>query len=317
MQQRIPTKLVERVAKLESDVLRAAEHGRLEQAKVAINELRPILEQYGQRSRLLESYLFLYEGALENGDLDTAKRGFQFVRDYANQRTRRYLEATALLAITYVRDNDLFSAEPLMHEVLTNDGFIKSEQRREIFVADLVDRFDREGALSALSRVHTEELPIRDVHERAMSLLQEGLSEDEIEERLGQSVPQEVRDFILKVNRVSRKALPTSDQRLLPAPKELIKDKTVGGLVFRAFQKKLYPYICNENSEVYQAWVQKGLSAICDQAFVANVVVGALGSYKVLAGGIAVGLTAMIIKSGLTKFCLASKPEPFFSKRRK
>lgn len=317
MQEKIPQKIRPRVAKLEQEILDQSQRGNLAAAKLSLNDLRPILERYGQKARLLQAYLYLYEGALQSGELETAKRGFQFVRDQANKKTRLYLEATALLAITHLRDKNLFSAEPLMFEVLNNERLIRSDIRREQFIAELVDRFDREGALTGLSRVHSEPLPVQEVHERAMLLLQQGLNEDDLEENLGQAVPQEVRDFILEVNRVSRKSLPPADRLLLPPPRELGKDRKVGSLVFRGIRHRLYPYICEEESEVYQAWVHKGLSAICDNAFVANVVVGALGNLKILAGGIAIGVTALVIKNGLTKFCIASKPQPFFSLRRK
>jgi hypothetical protein len=317
MQQKLPDKLNERATALEKTILDESQRGNLADAKLVLNKLRPILEKYGQHSRLLGSYLYLYEGAMEAGDLHTAKLGFQNVRDRANKNTRRYLEATALLAISFVRENNLVAAEPLMHEVLINDRHIPSEVKREEFIAELVDRFNREGALGALSRVEQQSLDADEVHDAAIALVQEGLSEDDLEERLGHAVPQAVRDFIQNVDRVSRKALPPGDQLLLPPPRDLVRDRKIGDLVFRAVRKKLYPYICDEESEVYQVWVQKGLSAICDHAFVANVVVGALGNYKVLLGGVAIGVTALVIQNGLFKFCDAAKPEPFFSKRRK
>lgn len=315
-QKKIPESEKQKVQELEKRILENSQIGNLQKAKRALNDLRPILEKYDQKARLLQGYLYLYEGALESYDLEVAKRGFQFVRDQANKKTRLYLEATSLLAITYLRGKDLFSAEPLMHEVLNNDNFIKSAKQRKIFIAELVDRFDREGAVTALSRVYQEPLPEKQVHERAMDLLRDGLSEEELEERLGRSVPDEVRDFILRVNRASMKSLPSADRLLLPLPKEIIRDRKVGSLIFRGIHQRLYKYICDDGSEVYQTWIRDGLDAICSKSYVAGVVVAVLTDMKIGAGAIAIGLTSLVIQKGLTNFCSA-KPRSFFSVRGK
>ena len=143
---KIPPDQLARVRSLEDVLVRAASAGNLKKAKLALNDLRTILETYGHGARLLQNYLKLYEAALESWDLGLAKRGFRIVRQRANKRTRLYLEATALLALTHLREQDLFAAEPLMAEVLRDDCVIRSEtQRRGPFVLrSLIDSMKRE-----------------------------------------------------------------------------------------------------------------------------------------------------------------------------
>jgi len=317
MLQKIPDNLTSRVTRLEQAVVKMSQEGNLVSAKESLNDLRPILEKYGQNSRLLQSYLRLYEGALESHQLETARDGFADVRRRSNRKTRLYLEATSLLAITFIRLHDLNSAEPLMHEVFNNDIFIRSERQRQLFIQEISERFDREGAISALARVKSDELSEREVHEQAMALLQQGLTDSELTERLGAGIPDSVRNYVLRINQIARKSLPASDLKLLPPPRDFDADIRVGGLIFRSLQRRLHKFLCDEESEVYQAWLREGLNGLCSKAWVSAAVLSSLGSLRIAAGGMAVSLVAIVVQSGLTNFCRIELDEHFLSLRKK
>ena len=153
---KIPEQQLARVHRLEAILSAATEVGDLPRAKIALDDLRPILERYHHNHRVLEAYLMLYETALEAWDLDLAKRGFEFVRREANKRTRLSLEATVLLALAHLRSQDLFSAEPLMAEALRNDDVITSKPQRDAFRREAIERFDQDGALASMARLHPE-----------------------------------------------------------------------------------------------------------------------------------------------------------------
>lgn len=306
---KIPENQLARVYRLEKLFEKALSSGNLKKARLALNDLKDILEKYHHNARILQAYLKLYETALEAWNIELAKRGFQFVREKANKRTRLYLEATTLLAITHLRDQDLFSAEPLMAEVLKNDTIIKSEEQREIFRKEIIVRFDEEGALSALAKSHPEVIAEAQIHQDAIQLLKQGLSDQELEENLGQNVPQEVKDFILKVDMLSKNVLPYNQRLMLPNPKDVIKNRQVASLVFSAIKRRLFDYVCDKESESYKAWINGGLDAIVSKSYVASAVVAALTDLRIGASAIAVGVTALLIKKGLDNFCNKHKPK--------
>ena len=314
---KIPTKQLEHIKALEAQLEKYALAGELNRAKLVLNELRDLCRPFHHEARLLEGYLKLYEAALESWNLDTAKRGFQFVRENANQNTRLHLEATTLLAVAHLREKNTFSAEPLIAEVLQNETVIKSEAQRDIFRKEVIERFDQEGALAALAECHPEHKAEAEVHAEAIALLREGKGERELQERLGASVPQSVKDFLLRVDKLSKNMLPHDQKLFLPSPAEVVKNRGVGDVVFSGIKRKAYRYICDEESEVYQAWLHGGLDAILSKSFVASAVVAVMAELRIVFGAVAVGATAMLLQSGINNFCEQNRPSSLMSLRKR
>lgn len=314
---KIPPEKLNHVKVLEAQLEKYALAGELKRAKLALDKLKGLLKPHHHEARLLEGYLKLYEAALESWQLDTAKRGFQFVRDNANQNTRLYLEATTLLALTHLREKNTFSAEPLMAEVLQNETVIKSDAQRDIFRKEVIERFDQEGALAALASCHPEHKAEAEVHAEAIALLRAGKGERELQESLGATVPQSVKDFLLRVDKLSKNMLPHDQILFLPSPAEVVRNKGVGGVVFSGMKRKVYRYICDEESEVYQAWLHGGLDAILSKGFVASAVVSAMAELRIIFGAVAVGVTAMLLRSGINNFCEQNRPNSLMSLRKR
>ena len=314
---KIPERQLERVRWLEDQLERAARAGELNKAKVALDDLKPILNKYHHTARLLQAYLKLYEGALESWNLDVAKRGFEFVRNQAGKNTRIYLEATALLAISHLREQNTFSAEPLMAEVLRNEEIIKSEKQRTTFRQEIIDRFDQEGALAALADCHPDLKSESEIHQEAVRLLRQGKTENDMEELIGANTPQSVKDFLLKVDTISKNLLPHEERLLLPSPKEVVKNRQAGRVLFQGVRRKIYFYVCDKDSKIYQAWLHEGIDAILNKGYVASAVVGALADLRIGAGAIAVGVTAALMKMGVETYCKKNKPNSLMSLRKR
>ncbi len=206
-----------------------------------------------------------------------------------------------------------------MAEVLQNDKVIKSESKRFEFRATIVERFDQEGALAALS----ESLPYiatnseNDIHKAAVEILKQGKNEDDIREMLGSSVPEEVKDYLFRIDSISKNLLSYEQRKKLPSPKEVIKNKNLGSIVFGGFKRKLYKYICDENSDVYQAWLKDGINSILDSGFIASIVVTALADLRIGASALAARITAFIMNQGITNFCNKNKPSSLMVLRKK
>ena len=86
----------------------------------------------------MQAKAWLFEAAMEADDLETARLGFIGIRKKTQEGTRTYLEATALLAICYLRKNRLDLAEPLIAETLKRERNIGSEARRRRFIRNVV-----------------------------------------------------------------------------------------------------------------------------------------------------------------------------------
>lgn len=76
---KIPTEQLDKIKALEARLEKYALAGELKRAKLVLDELKRLLRPLYHEARLLEGYLKIYEAALESWQLDTAKRGFQFV----------------------------------------------------------------------------------------------------------------------------------------------------------------------------------------------------------------------------------------------
>jgi len=237
--QRIPETQLSRVHRLEKKLDEAANEGKLEEAKLALDDLKTILSKYNHQARILQGYLKLYESALEAWDLGLAKRGFEYVRQGASKNTRTYLEATALLAIAHLRDQDLQKAEPYIVEVLKNDSVIKSEMTRTNFRKEIIERFDQEGTLAALSKSDTESYSKTKVHQEAVALLMEGKNEDDLQEHIGARTPQSVKDFLFKIDQFGKNILPHHERLLLPSPKDIVNNKQAGRIIFNGINRPL------------------------------------------------------------------------------
>lgn len=316
---KLPKEQLARVHELESRFSVELKKGNLKNAKLILNDLKEILSAYYHEARILENYLKLYETALETWQIPVAIKGFQFVRNNANENTRLHLEATTLLAICYLRKKKLNLAEPLMAEVLQNDKVIKSKSKRFEFRAAIVERFDQEGALAALaeSSPYMSANSEKEIHEEAVEILKQGKNEDDIREMLGASVPESVKDYLFRIDSISKNLLSFEQRKRLPGPKEVIKNKNLGSIIFGGFKRKLYKYICDEKSDVYQAWLKDGINSILDSGFIASIVVTALADLRIGASALAARVSAYIMNQGITNFCENNKPSSLMVLRKK
>ena len=87
---------------------------------------------------------------MEAGDLYTAENGLIGVRKIVRERTKLYLEATALLPICYLRKKDLEKAGKMVVEAFDCINNIGTPQRRRTFKRDLYGRLQGEAIICGL-----------------------------------------------------------------------------------------------------------------------------------------------------------------------
>jgi len=155
-----------------------------EEAKRIALDIQKLLRPSGHETRLMQAKNWLFEAALEAGKGETAIMGFTGVRLKVSKNTRVYLEASALLAVCYLRKNRFDLAKPLMAEVLRNESLIKSPSRRREFRLNVIQRFEEEGALASFRGMFRETFSGEEVQKEAGELVQTA-SEDDYFERIG------------------------------------------------------------------------------------------------------------------------------------
>jgi hypothetical protein len=253
---------------------------------------------------------WLFEAALEAGKITSvAIPGFIGVRSKTKPTTRVYLEATALLAVCYLRLDNFEKAEPYMAEALRRHVNIPSLQRRAQFRRRMIDRFEGEWVLASLRAFgRYEAMEPGEVQDEAGRLVATHAEED-IFESVGRTVPPELVERIFRVYDFARLQVPPVEQRYLPSSKERRRQKEVGRTVLDAVKTVVWRSLCDPQSDVYKMWFNAGLQTVVDKKVVGGAVVLALTGMSIGWFALAASVTAIVFKMGIEVFCEACKPE--------
>lgn len=292
----------EKLNRLEPALRNAAKKGDYNSAKRIAQDIQIVLRPTGHETRLMQAKNWLFEAALEAGEITIAKSGFIGTRKRASKYTRVYLEATALLAVCHLRCNEIDEAEPLMAEVLKNETYIKSEKRRREFRLNVIERFEEEGALASFRGKYNENFDPKELQNDAGKLIQTE-NEDQIFTILGKHVPQETKNIILRIELFSRKQLPAKDIKLLADPRDRINDEDLGRTVFSSVKRVLWRSLCDPESEIYKVWYNKGMGLVLNKFYLATAMGTILNDLGLGLKAIAVPFLAMVIKFGIEVYC--------------
>jgi hypothetical protein len=191
-----------RLEKLEDMLRKSVAKADVGAAKAIALDIQEILRPFGYETRLMQVKNWLYEAGIEAGEYAFAIDGLIAVKLKTNKNTRVHLEATTLLAIAYLRNNDLEKAKPEIRNVLINDKAIKSENKRLEFRKAIIERFDEEVALYSMRGSGNEILDPAEIETHA-KLISESESENQILTQIGKNVPQSVINSILSIDSFS------------------------------------------------------------------------------------------------------------------
>jgi len=298
----------ESLKELEPALQEAVRLGDYSKAKNLTKKIQELLRPTGHETRLMKAKNWLFEAAMEAGELRTAIAGLSGVRNKTNKNTRVHLEATALLAICHLRRKNLGDAEPLMAEVLQNDKYIKSDKKRRAFRKRVVQRFNEEGALAALKGFGDDALVPATIQAEAGKLLQTK-SEDQILDNLGNTIPIETIRFLQTVDDISRKQLPYREMKFLPDPQKQLEKKELGRTLFSSLKRVLWKSLCDPKSDVYKAWFNHGVGVVLDKKYIAMAVSASFAGLGIGYKAMAISVTALVIKFGIDVYCDHYMPE--------
>ncbi|MEW8505506.1 MAG: hypothetical protein AB2598_02300 [Candidatus Thiodiazotropha sp.] len=306
-----PRKLTEeqkgRLRVLEPALKQAAARRDYKRAKEITLSIQNLLRPTGHETRLMQAKNWLFETAMEVGELNTAIQGFIGVRQKVSARTRVYLEATSLLAICYLRQKNLQSARPFMVEALKNVGNITSEARKSEYKVSLAKRFEDEALLASIAQPSNDYLDPQQIQDEAGKIVY-SKHEDEILEALGGTVPEGALDFVDQVHKESVGLLSYDEKQKLPSPAQFVERKKLGKGILAAFQSVIWHSLCDKHSDVYKMWSTNGMEAVFDKRYLTSAIVATLTGLSIGIYAIAVYITALIIKLGIEVFCTMYKP---------
>ncbi|ADQ85301.1 hypothetical protein [Methylovorus sp. MP688] len=275
-------------------------------AKIITAEIQSLLRNTGHETRLQQAKNWLYETSIEANNLTFAKMGLEGTRQKVSPKTRVYLEATALLAICHLRENELNKAKFLIHEAVESINNITSEKRKSQFHRRLIIRLEEESILAGLIEKNPEEISIDRVDKEAAHLVMTK-NEDEILLQLGNHIPKKSIDLLTYTRETYKNRLPAPDYKLLPPPPALDKSE-LGKRAQSALKRVAWKALCNSESELHKAW-SEGLSVVHDKKYISAAIITAFGSWSISGAMIAITMAALAIKFGAEVFCEIYKPE--------
>jgi hypothetical protein len=257
--------------------------------------------------RLLQAKLWAFEACIEGNRLEYAERGLIGIRKLANANTRILLEATALLAICYIRQKLPQKAKPLILEVISNINNIRSDKRRHQFQKRFITRIEEESILSQIIGTVEGPLEAKAIHEKAVQLLQQN-NEDEIIVLMGNLVPVPGVILLRDLRGFSILALPVPDRKLLPEPQVAERPRSIGIRVKTVLQRIAWRTICDPESTIYKAWSQK-IPKVYSDAYFAASLTAAFTSWRIGIPLLVSGVVAIVMKYSANEFCDWAKPK--------
>jgi len=307
MQQPLNEKQKERLKILEPKLDTAIRQRDYQTAKNLVLDIQNILRPTKHFVRLSQSKNKLYELAIELNDFEFAITGLLSTRQILSDNTRIYLETTSLLAICYIRMQEIEKAKPYIKEVLTNYTVIKSERTRQFFHLEIINRFNEEVALSSLKSINKPEYDEEELEKEVIKIIQ-NLSEQEIFTQIGQASPKSTKDLIFLVYDFSTKQLASNERLALPGPEQKVKDAEVGLTIFQSVKRVLYNSLCNSESDIYKTWFKNGMQLVLSKGYIRSAVISCLVHLGIGIKMIAASIIALITKFGIEVYCEKFKP---------
>jgi hypothetical protein len=293
--------------KLESNLRSSLAINDFASAKRCIARITTLLRKSRQETRSLKYKNAYFEAVMESGDVTKAIDAFHSIRTRAPKGTRVRLEANTLLAIAYLRANQPANAKPLILEVMRDETVIQSAARRKEFRRRAYERFDQEIVLAACRGIGHESLDVKRIASEAEKLALG--TETTVLKALADATPGEATVALRNVDSFTIAQLPHEERKLLTSGKPTNDEEFVADTLFKAFRRVLYPSFCDPHNDFYRNFFNRPLTAATTSGSIAAAVGKYMQSIHVGLTGLAVGVTAMLIKLGVATLCERYKPE--------
>lgn len=298
---------------LEKDLQRAVALAEPYNALEVASKIQSMFGNDRTHHRLLQAKLWAYEACVDANRLNTAESGLIGIRRIAGRTTRLYLEASALLSVSLLRQKKSSEAKNIIRDVIENINNITSDRTRHQFQRRFIERVEEECILAELIGTADGDLNQSEIESKAIILVQHN-SEDEIFKLIGNSIPSKSILLLGDVRNYSLNLLPAPDRKLLPAPEKAEEPKSLGKTTFSLLRRIAWKTFCKPSSPIYKLWSKRIPSVFNDGYFYAAVVT-ALSEYKIGLPMIGSGLAALAMKYTAEEFCEIAKPKGLMASR--
>ncbi|MCI5195405.1 MAG: hypothetical protein D3919_04090 [Candidatus Electrothrix sp. AW5] len=305
MSKKLPEDTLVKLRELEPKLIAASKYGKFAESKSLMTEIQRLFLSDRDHHRLLQAKNWYFQAALEDNQIDYAKRGFESIRIRANSNTRIYLEATTLLGICFLRKREIEKAKEYIRETILNINNIKSDNRRTQLQKRIIERIEFECILGQLQEQSPQAMKPAEIQRKAIELLN-SKSDQEIFGMIGNSLPQSSLELTHHIKDYSVKLLPVGDQKLLAPPKTLSIIE-FGRKVVETVKRAGWRAICDEKSELYHLW-QKQVPEFFNKGYFASAIAVTCAKFSIGASVLAIGVTAILMKYTATEFCSKYKP---------
>lgn len=283
-------------------------------AKVLVGDIQDLLRSTGHETRLMRSKTWLFEAALNAGEVHIAEAGLHGIRKKTAEGTRVHLEATALLVVCLLRQRKIAEAEPLIEKVLRSKA-IRDEKSRRRFIESVTARFRHESFFAGIRGLSFENLNVDAVDAEAVEAVKRK-TDDELYLEIAAALPREVIELVFRLDKAARQQLTMTEVRYLPSPAVLERKAEQGRTFFDSLKLVIWKSLCDPSSEIYKAWYTNGVAAVFSKKYYALVVTAALVDLGFAAKAIAVPVTALLMKVGIEVYCEKYKPGEILDGRR-
>lgn len=257
--------------------------------------------------RVLRAKNWYYQCLLEHGKTEDAKAGLEAVQQRSKEGTRLYLEATALLAVCYLRLQMIDKAKDALRVVVTRINTIGSVVRRHQFQERLLMRIDDEIILSQLIGRNEGTLEPEEMQKDAIRLLQTK-SPDELYALIGDLLPASTGFLLGDVRDFATLMLPPCDQKALSAPRDTTPKETIGKKTEAALKRIGWRTLCAPDSSIYKMWKQR-IPNVFSEGYFAVAISTTLAQWKIGIPQLGIGILAIAMRYGCQDFCDTFKPE--------
>lgn len=292
--------------KLEPKLKECVKTGDIKRAKSIAAKIQALIKPTGHTTRWMQNTNWLCECALESGDIAFAMQRLEGVRAITNENTRTHLEATAILAFCYIRDNKIDEAKVLVKDVLDRINNISSAKRRRQFHKRFLNRIEEECILSGMAEDISVSFDTDRIQEEAIKL--QHFDKNGLVIFLGNALPSRSISLLEGVREFAIKQLPPADRKFLPTPKQARHPIKLGKRAYAALKRVTWRAVCDPNDEIYKAW-SDGLSIVYDKNWITFAIIAACKSWNITTTMVVISLVALAFKMGAKTFCETFAPE--------
>lgn len=292
---------------MELELRKAVSHAEPEKAIEIATKIQVLFGNDRTHHRLLKAKLWAYEACVDANQLNYAESGLVGIRHLAGKSTRLHLEASALLAVSLLRQKKATEAKKIIREVIENINNIVSDRTRHQFQRRFIERVEEECILAEMIGIGDGVLKTADIETKAILLLQHN-SDEEILKLIGNSVPTASILLLKDVRNYSLNLLPAPDRKLLPPPAKAEEPKNIGRTTFSLLRRIAWKTFCKPSSPIYKLWSQR-IPKVFNDGYFSAAVIATLGEYRIGLPLIASGLAALAMKYSAEEFCEVAKPK--------